>query len=1402
MAIACPNKKSKEWLFLVDKLGETSAYKVFLHNKESVPAMTEARKYVAMYRPDVKKARLETQYNAKKGGLLKYTPNEFKSLTLAVNNFNKKVGYNALEASANEETGKMWVKFGTKDANETVAQSKEKHASYDSWWNSLSKEGKISENARRVQDGGFPIDIDNDGTPYYQKYSSMESETLEQAQTKVDYLQSIFGVGVELDPELDAAGQVLPGKAGETPTIVINPNKLSEDTVTHEYGHIFIDALGGLKNGRISAAVKQLEGTDLWAEVVKHYPELSGEALAKEVLATALGRESAEIFANDNYKQNWWTRFKNWFLERIASKLGKDRDYVKELAQDLFNPNNSKLTLVSSTYVQQSKASKASKISEAVQKEQLTVEQLNKKAQDKLISKQKILKEQGHVKYAKSLQDSLDAIKVATVTSPALGIYKFVLFAQKEMEILDKGLSKSLDEHTVTADSINTKTIFSGIFEDIDMFINILNENKADLDKAGVHAVQLRNALDNLARNKNSFAENLKKATIRTGAAAMAEHSNYSQGIAKIKFEREANKLKLTGAEKEAFIQKEMKKDQPNWFEQDVIFYTNLLTTTVHDIDWLESTLLDATNINSHTIQIAHAIMNGASTLTRKHTKQDEDAIAAAWKKFGGETKSGAPSDIYSFMYNEGSDGFMYVVGKYSPEFNIKYNELQKKVQKAADEFGEKSPESQAAGQELLDWQIDNTTAGKPSNKWLDPKFDKMSKEQSDFWKFTKLSLGAKDSKTRSRDRLHTNIYGIKDTGLFQLPSINRKSMETLHEEGLFATLKNKIRDSFTKQGDDTEFGKSEENEAKENEKKKGLKAIYTMESGEQRREIPVFFRNKVKEPSVDIPSLLLMNAHTVNNYSNKYAILPKINILAAATKNKRIGKSEGMGLKKLLVNKNTGSAVTKDGSESREYATLLSIIEDNIYGVSTIDLGEMMGMNVNKLLNSVAGWTSDTMLMLNYLSGGANLMQGKAMNFIEQMSKGKLGRKALLRGEKMFWADSANWMADVGKTHQVSQTNLLMDLFNVKGDYSALSTAFFKNNRAKALASTDNLHFMNNLGEYYTASTLMYSLLSEIKVMDVNREYLDKNGKVVKTKGEAASLADVYKTVDGKLVVQFGDTYNANSASKLGYTSLDMDKPYNEASVANYMKSVYSDLHGQYDKELQSVFQRQAAGKMMMMLRKWMLPGYLRRYRGFSGVLTNKEDLNPQDKFYSQAKGTEVEGNYTTAVRFTFSLFKGMKEAQFRTSWQNNWDTMTDYEKTNVKKATIEIALMVGSLVASTILYGLAGDEDDEQKRKALFATTFYLRRFYSELSFFVNPQEALRILRTPAASVSLLESSLRLFHQANKDLWNLEFEEYQRGPKKGEPKIIKKLEQVVPVVKNLRRDVENSTDFLYNDF
>ena len=40
MSVRCPNKKSPEWLKLVDNLGENEAYRVFLANDEEVPEMS------------------------------------------------------------------------------------------------------------------------------------------------------------------------------------------------------------------------------------------------------------------------------------------------------------------------------------------------------------------------------------------------------------------------------------------------------------------------------------------------------------------------------------------------------------------------------------------------------------------------------------------------------------------------------------------------------------------------------------------------------------------------------------------------------------------------------------------------------------------------------------------------------------------------------------------------------------------------------------------------------------------------------------------------------------------------------------------------------------------------------------------------------------------------------------------------------------------------------------------------------------------------------------------------------------------------------------------------------------------------------------------------------------------
>tara|TARA_R110002020_G_scaffold380110_3_gene591303 strand:- start:749 stop:4765 length:4017 start_codon:yes stop_codon:yes gene_type:complete len=1338
---------------------------------------------------------------------MKYTFDEFESLKRAVNGFNKKVGYNALEAKSNPETGKMWVKMGKKNASETPKQSMEKHMSYSSWWNNLSYEGKLSENMRRLQDGEQEIPLDESGNGIFQKYSEMPQEELSAAQPKVTVLQDIFGVEVQLDSDFEFSGKVVPGKDGAKPTIVINPKKLYEDTVTHEFGHIFIDALGGVKNGRIKAAITQLQGTDLWYEVSNAYPELSTENLAKEVLATALGREAADLFKNDQYKSNWWTRFIEWFNQRMATLLKKDVDYVNQLAKQLFSESNKSLSLVNSDIIQNSKSiSNLFKKATKLDKEKLSIEALNKEALAKLSTKVKILKETDNKKYAQKIQQVLKETTKISTTQPLLGLYKFAEFANSSYILLQKKLDSDIEKDKINEYSIQAKRLYSGTFNDIEGYIRVLRDHKKELDDLGITTEELERTLQDLTKNKSEFLKNLSINNTRLAVSIMSKKSNYAQGITKQEIEIEANKLGLKGAEKQQYIDQELIKRVPTFEDINVKYYSQLFDTTAHDISWVESWLLDATNINSHTIQVAHAIISGASTLTRKHTQADEKEIAEAWKKFGGNKKSGKPSEIYKNLYEKGSDGFLYLTSEYKAEFNVQYNKLEAETVKLFEEKGKDSEEYIKAVEKFSDWIQSNLDGSTPIDKWKNPKYNSLTKEERDFLNFSKNSLKTKDAKLKGRDKLITNLRGIKNTTVYKLPSVGQKGMESLYEKGAFNSVKNMAQNAIKKQGDEDTYGKLREEDLESSNE--NVKSIFTLESGEEKKEIPVFFRTKIRnaEPSADIPSLLVLNSYTVNNYANKKNILPKIEVLSQATGDKKVGKHEGMGIKKLLISKNTGKEVTEEGIKSREYQTLQSIIEDTIYGVNTIDLNAtVLGADVNTLITSMSKWTSDSMLMLNYLSGGANLMQGKAMNLIEQLSKGKIGRKALLRGEQMFWGDSTDWTKDIGNPHQTSKTNLLLDLFNVKGDYKTLSTQYFKNNKAKALANGGNLHFLNNMGEYYTASTLMYSLLSEIKVLNKNREFVDKNGKVVKTRGEAASLADVYSSKDGKLQVNFGETFNKNSASILQYTTLDLENKYNEATVSNYIKQIYSELHGQYDSELQSQLQRNAVGKMIMMLRKWMLPGLERRYRGISSIHISKDKLQDKDKFYSQVRMQNLEGNYASAARMLWTMVSATKEGKFKNAYQNTWENMTDYEKANVRKTTMELALMVGALVASNILYNLAKDLDDDE-RKTVFYTTFYLRRFYSELSFYVNPMEAIKILRTPAATVSMIESTGRLLTQAGIDSWGIVsgegVERYERGPRKGDPKIFKKATQLMPILKNINRDIESSTEFLYNSF
>ena len=165
-----------------------------------------------------------------------------------------------------------------------------------------------------------------------------EAENVETTDEKVSTLQKNFAAaGIDVEVRLDenlqenANVETVDGK----PVITLNPNKTFGDTVIHEFGHVYVDLLG-TSNPMVQLGISQLKGTELWNEVSAAYPELSGEALAKEVLVTAIGREGSKIF-NEQRSQTKWQIWLNKFFRAIGNLFGVQPNAARILATEMLN---------------------------------------------------------------------------------------------------------------------------------------------------------------------------------------------------------------------------------------------------------------------------------------------------------------------------------------------------------------------------------------------------------------------------------------------------------------------------------------------------------------------------------------------------------------------------------------------------------------------------------------------------------------------------------------------------------------------------------------------------------------------------------------------------------------------------------------------------------------------------------------------------------------------------------------------------------------------------------------------------------------------------------------------------------------------------------------------------------
>jgi len=889
-------------------------------------------------------------------------------------------------------------------------------------------------------------------------------------------------------------------------------------------------------------------------------------------------------------------------------------------------------------------------------------------------------------------------------------------------------------------------------------------------------------------------------------------------------YERNSN---LKGAElkaqykkdKAAYVANLMEKSAADVRQQEVDHIKQLLSNDPKDLGKLHSIIMDARNMNNDLISMAVELLDIADYNVMRLTVNKASELHAIWKEFIKGKNTTDQQKLYDPMIAKDKDGKVtkYLVDRIGRPFWEARAIVNKARAEAKKEHGIESAFYKEANKVFKTWMDANTNTWDyktntfiVKDKWLDPQYDffadSKNKENIDYkmyWFFREM--------ISERDRNYPMLSG-RGRGM-KLPALQKTVMETTFEDGATAAIKRIYKDKFHITGEDIDYH-VEHNDATANKKWYDVQKLLHAsldESGKVQESIPVYYRKDdivpLEEQSFDLASVLLMDYWGSVNFVEKSMVAPELEVLRGAVGSdlRRASPNYNGKRKAQEITLEDGTTVLKHetvgGKQSNTYFALESLISSRLYGVK-----QLGSPKANKIASAVMAWTGNVMLMLNAYSAIASVNQASTMLFIESGSGlfygVDFGGRDAITAIGKYASDAANGQifGDIGRIRPKAKTNLLGERFQAMQDWSVSAKRFMAATGLSQNFDAGALHGFHGMGEHYVQHLLMYSYMNAAKVKNSKGEYINKDGKVVEGRDRAMSMDEMYETVDGKLEVR-KDIDLGSIELKTGRT-LDASNPKALLNAEFRIKDALLELNyymnGNYDSKNTSHFQKTISGKAVLMMRKWLGPGVLKRYRGIGQVFTSRDDLTAEDLYYSRHSEDMSYGQYTETIRYVTSLGKSIFNLGSGLKMQDNWHQLSAREKSAIHRTVSEAVSVVLSYTLSVLALGIASDEDDEIKRRQLMSLAFYSRRLYSELSFYMWPLETFLILKNPAASISMLEGAAEVLAQLGGDIANGDLEIYKRGKRKGRTKLGKEFRDILPIFKQLDRDIESSLKYL----
>ena len=579
-----------------------------------------------------------------------------------------------------------------------------------------------------------------------------------------------------------------------------------------------------------------------------------------------------------------------------------------------------------------------------------------------------------------------------------------------------------------------------------------------------------------------------------------------------------------------------------------------------------------------------------------------------------------------------------------------------------------------------------------------------------------------------------------------QLPGILKSSSERLQVGESFARLTaDAIKKSFNVLADETG---------------RGNKPIID-EQGNIRYFIPVHYTGKldIKDQSFDLATIYSRFYSMAADYNAKNEVFPVMEMARHFVEDREIARTDSKGnpIKKIFKITGKESTESKAKLDNKLAEQLNDWFEMVFYGVAQKDEGSinLFGLNIDKAkgLDWISKTTAYNILSLNLRAGVANILVSEVLQAGEAFAGQHMSLKSYHKAHTYYFSHFGGILDDIGKLKPTSIINLLDEKFNIST--SPLESKFLDNTRLKQLARASSLFMFQTMGDSYENNKVFLGML-------IDKKAYDKDGKVI------GSLLDFYtKDKDGNLVFDKDSKVDINKSQ---WTDIDQKK------FSIKTRGVIEGIQGNYSDLGRVALQRTALGRMGIMFRKFIVPGIEKRYK---------------KKSYTERMQDYTEGYYRTTGKFLTNLAKEFRTYQFAVMGEE-WEKLSDMEKSNIIRTVSE----VGFVLLSTVLAGLMmGGEDDDKDRWVYDFATYQLLRLKTELLFYTNPAEAMQILRSPAATMSLFETTMKAFHQILNPL-----QEYKVGPWKGHLKFEKIMWDFIPVMRSLyqARDVKNQVNFL----